>query len=349
MHIASRDGTSRSIQVLERRKGGGGHGSAEGGGSTGGVSEGGAGVGEGGGSGGGSGTGVVGHGSSVTEGQSTDAPGSFPVSGVRSSSSGSHLSAIPAGPGDSKVSVIPAGQPFAGQNQGGGTRALVVGSQTYGSGYAGSAQSVRGVDPSRGFPFYFWPVVWFHPVHHTPTYLYASQYGSASNSSRPGGPQQQLRLQTAIVGGTPANATTFHLIADSSTIKALIPKITSDCTGPGKLQTPLSTPTAYTGTSLSDPQPEQAVLYFRGSTVVLTNDGFNNTAALNDTQGNETVYKPTDAAAPLYTCLQTSIAKNVPLIQNVPNPSTSTSTAFAASTPSTIVLWTLFMFLLSMT
>lgn len=177
-----------------------------------------------------------------------------------------------------------------------------------------------------------------------------TQYGSASNSSRPGGPQQQLRLLVEGTTASPANNlnTTFHLIADSSTIKALIPKLTSDCTGTGKLQTPLSTPTFYTGTSLSDPQPEQAVLYFRGSTVVLTNDGFNNTAALNDTQpeGNETVYKPTDAAAPLYTCLQSSIAKNVPLIQNIPNPS-SASAAFAA-TPSTIVLlWTLFMFFLS--
>lgn len=58
---------------------------------------------------------------------------------------------------------IPDGELFGGRRVGGGARGQVYGSSVYGSGYTGETgfedEGERGVS-GKGFPFWFWPVVW---------------------------------------------------------------------------------------------------------------------------------------------------------------------------------------------
>ncbi|KAG6899917.1 hypothetical protein C0995_004657 [Termitomyces sp. Mi166 len=133
---------------LFRRKGGGGGGGR--GGSSGGKGS----------SGKGSGSSSSGKGSS----------GSSSKTSPSISSGGKTISAKSYGTGGGTPAAIPAGQLFAGRMAGGGTRGQVFGTRTYGSGYPG----ITGAGVSnRGFPFYFWPVVWGTAVGAgTATYLH---------------------------------------------------------------------------------------------------------------------------------------------------------------------------------
>jgi hypothetical protein len=152
-----------SIQNIERRKGGGGGGRGGGGsssgggggvkgGSGGGTSSSGGGrssSGENSGTRGGSNSGTGGTGSQSRPNNRPRPPSSVNTGGSsRSASTGSN--------GGGAKSTIPAGSPFAGREQGGGTRSNIYGTPYYGSGYPGSS-NVRGVG-GFGFPYYYWPL-----------------------------------------------------------------------------------------------------------------------------------------------------------------------------------------------
>ncbi|TDL25300.1 hypothetical protein BD410DRAFT_744058 [Rickenella mellea] len=274
--------TKRSgLKKLFRRKGGGGRG----GGSSGGGSSG------GGSSGGGSSGGTRGGGS-VPVGGSTGATG--------------RGTATSYGRGGVPVTTIPSGQPFSGRSVGGGTRDQVFGTRTYGSGYPGIAG--RGV-AGRGFPFLFWPVVWGGGAGlATSAYLHDNEYGDASNTSRPGGPLLQAPFQSATLN------TTFHVIADNATLTSLLLSVNSNCTSSLSSASNSTVPQAFDPSQASAPKPEQAVEYYRASSVVLTLDGYNNTAALsNDTSLPDTPL-PTGIDTTLLDCLNQTIGLAVPLI-----------------------------------
>jgi hypothetical protein len=73
----------------------------------------------------------------------------------------------------------------------------------------------------------------------------------------------------------------------------------------------------YTNSSTT-PLPEQALQYYRASSVVLTLDGYNDTAALNGTQSLNAsglaVPFPSDTDTTLLTCLNATIGRAVPLV-----------------------------------
>ncbi|RPD60347.1 hypothetical protein L226DRAFT_469372 [Lentinus tigrinus ALCF2SS1-7] len=238
----------------------------------------------------------------------------IPVSGSASSRSSATLY----GSGDSKVSTIPQGQPFAGRSVGGGTRDGVYGSSVYGSGYPVSYGGSGVVD--RGFPYYYYPVVW--PDHgYGPTYLHSgnSQYGKPQNSSRPGGAE----MQAAFTSRT-SPSTTFHVVADNSTVVALIATINTNCSSLLNANSS-KTPIAING-SATDPLPEQAVQYYRASSVVLTLDGYNNTAALTGDANAKPIPIPANVDTTLLNCLNSTIGQAVPLFD-------SASAAFSVSVP----------------
>ncbi|KAF8997089.1 hypothetical protein BDQ17DRAFT_1401051 [Cyathus striatus] len=161
-------------QTLGRRKGGGGGG--KGGGSS-----------SGSGKGGSSGSGSPKGGGSSGSGSSGS-----------SSSSGKGSSWWGSGKGGGSPKAIASGMPFAGRMAGGGTRDTIYGSRSYGSGYPGIAG--RGVD-GRGFPYWFYPVVW-------------PMAGVA------GGEYFITRLMRTF---------TFHILSDSDTMNALYSDITANC------------------------------------------------------------------------------------------------------------------------
>ena len=103
---------------------------------------------------------------------------------------------------------------------------------------------------------------------------------------------------------------TFHLLADNSTVTSLIDSVAANCT--------LGNTTALIATPLnssdpSQPRPEQAVQYYRASSVVLTLDGYNDTAALSNTSMPDTPL-PSWVDQSFLNCLNSTIGEAVPLV-----------------------------------
>ncbi|KAF8137691.1 hypothetical protein EV363DRAFT_675516 [Boletus edulis] len=189
---------------LERRKGGGGGGKSSGSSSTGSKPT-------------SSGSGSSTSSGKKSSGTSSSTSGSEKKTTVPVSTSKGKSSASAYGWGGGSTVVITQGQPFAGRRAGGGTRNQIYGTRTYGSGYPGVIG--RGV-AGRGFPFWYWPVVWGYgaPVG---SYLRPSEYGDWYNTSRVGGPMAEATFTSN------STNTTFHMLSDNSTVSSLISSI--DC------------------------------------------------------------------------------------------------------------------------
>ncbi|KAJ7761500.1 hypothetical protein DFH07DRAFT_815202 [Mycena maculata] len=221
--------------------------------------------------------------------------------------SGTSKSATSYGSGGGKPVTIPAGQLFAGRSAGGGIRAQVFGTRTFGSGYPGITG--RGV-AGRGFPFFFWPLGFGAGGIGTPTYLHSdTEYGSADNTSRPGGV-----MMTAAFQSNSTNASTFRILADNITVVDLIADITANCST--SLSSSSDTlPSPYNDTTTLPPQPEQVVEYYRASSIALSLDGYNNTAIF-EAEGTPDVPLPTNIDTTLLDCLNQTIGLAAPLIDS---------------------------------
>ncbi|KAL5522928.1 hypothetical protein ACEPAF_1195 [Sanghuangporus sanghuang] len=306
--------SSKRARYRYRRKGGGGGGRG-GGGSSSGGSRGGS------------------SGSSSSSGRS-------PVSIGSGSTTGGRTSARPYGNGGGSVTTIPAGQLFAGRTQGGGTRNDIYGTRTYGSGYPGTAS--RGV-AGLGFPFYFWPVVWGGAAGGGAAYLHNSEYGDANNSSRPGGSLTAVPLLPS------SGNTTLHIIADNATTTSLLSSVVSNCTSFLTSNAANQTILAFDPTNNSMPKPEQAVQYYRASSIVLSLDGYNDTVALNQSATvNETdTPLPSWLNTGMLDCVNQTIGAAAPLIDADSSATSLSSTFFAAHGAGAMGVTWLSLFLIS--
>lgn len=212
----------------------------------------------------------------------------------------------------------------------------------YGSGYPGvNGPGVSG----RGFPYVYWPVVWplTRLVTHNTIYLYntevrpcasgvffptisqrnysylCGQYGEPSNTARPGG----VLFQAAFVSNNSSSGTSsiFHVISDNSTVTSLVSSIHANCS-----VSPQSPPSALDG-SASDPLPEQAIEYYRASSVVLTLDGYTNAAALSNEPDATPTPLPLGVNMTFLNCLNYTIGEAVPLISTATRAGTSNGDA----------------------
>ena len=110
---------------------------------------------------------------------------------------------------------------------------------------------------------------------------------------------------------SPSSNSTFHIIADNSTVVSLIGSIRANCSG--KFSDGSSMSPAPYGSSTSDPRPEGAIQYYRASSVVLTLDGYNNTAALVSDANLKALPLPSNVDMQLLGCLNSTIGEAVPL------------------------------------
>lgn len=267
--------TSPRYQDVGRRKGGGGGG--KGGGS----------------SGGGKGGGAKG-GSSGSGGKTSKVP-------ITGSSASGKNTATAYGYGGGKPQTIPTGQLFAGRTAGGATRTQMYGTRMYGSGYPGySGYGVAG----RGFPFWFWPVVWGGPSNQ---YLDGSEYGDSFNTSRLGGPMAQANFISNSTNST------FHLLSDNSTIGSLIDSINTNCSS-NLSSSSSKSPSPYNSSVPGGPEPEQAIQYYRSSSIVLTLNGYNNSATFNSNPNTVDSPLPSGVDTTLLNCLNYTIGQAAPLI-----------------------------------
>lgn len=109
----------------------------------------------------------------------------------------------------------------------------------------------------------------------------------------------------------PSSNNTFHLLSDNSTVNSLIESVAANCT--------LGNTTALTAIALntsdpSQPRPEQAVQYYRASSVVLTLDGYNDTAALSNDSSLPDTPLPSWVDTTFLDCLNQTLGAAVPLV-----------------------------------
>ena len=122
-------------------------------------------------------------------------------------------------------------------------------------------------------------------------------------------------MQATFVSST--TGSTFSLIADNSTVSTVLPLVRHNCSTPTfhlDNTTSSSAPFPY-GDGADSTRAEEAVQYFRASSVALTLDGYNNTAAL---AGNETAPAPLPSGVDttLLACLNATSGEAVPLFSD---------------------------------
>ncbi|KAI6150162.1 hypothetical protein EDD17DRAFT_1765973 [Pisolithus thermaeus] len=220
------------------------------------------------------------------DGTSTDGePSEVPLSSSSSISLGKS-SATAYGDGGGDSIVIPDGEPFVGRSAGGGTRDQIFGSKTYGSGYPG----ITGCGVSgRGFPFWFWPVVWSDAAAEIQPCLNGSEYGDAYNTSRFGGPL----MEATFISNSSSSSTTFHVLSDNSTVTSLIQSVDANCSH------------YLSSSSSSSPIP-----FNRRAHV----DGYNNSATFSSNTNVTDSPLPSNMDTNLSVCLNQTIALAVPLV-----------------------------------
>ncbi|KAG9310001.1 hypothetical protein JVU11DRAFT_10035 [Chiua virens] len=310
---------TQNSQRLGRRKGGGGGGKGGGSSGSGGKSGGKSTGSSGGKSSTGTSTGSGSSGGKSSSGSSGKSGGTSTPSGgktstvpLTSSTAGGKNTATAYGSGGGSVTVIPSGQMFGGRSAGGGMRSQIFGSRTYGSGYPGITG--RGVI-GRGFPFWFWPIVWTGDLVPAAPYLQAPEQRFPSNSDN----------------------TTFHVLSDNSTVASLISSIDANCSS--YLSPSSSTsPQTYNSSSPQAPQPEQAIQYYRASSIVLTLDGYNNSATSSSNANATDSSLPSNINMTLLNCLNQTIGFSAPLVSGA-GPQWSTDPSSASLLVFSLLVW----------
>lgn len=135
-----------------------------------------------------------------------------------------------------------------------------------------------------------------------------------------------------------SQGTTFYLITDNTTAVALVQSIKSNCSSV-LLNSTSGTPVPYNTTNSSLPQPEQAVQYYRASSVALLLQGYNNSAALTDSQNQQDTPLPSGIDTNLLTCLNETIGAAVPLVDGASRIGLASSSSMLGLV---WVLWCLF-------
>jgi hypothetical protein len=111
-----------------------------------------------------------------------------------------------------------------------------------------------------------------------------------------------------------STGTTFHLLSDNSTVASLISSISSNCSSHLASSSSIS-PSAFNASEPGSPHPQQAVQYYRSSSIVLTLDGYNNSATFSSSP-NSTADSPLPSGidTTLLNCLNYTIGQAAPLI-----------------------------------
>ncbi|KAG7439771.1 uncharacterized protein BT62DRAFT_1013498 [Guyanagaster necrorhizus] len=314
--------TLSGSRKLYRRKGGGGGG--KGGGSrSGGGKSGGAGKSGGGGKSGGSSSG---SGSGAKPIQPVNTGGSSKKSFSYSTGGGSAL-------------TIPSGQPFAGRSQGGASRSQVYGTRRVSrfsllvleadseeAYMAAGTQALQAAAwRAEGFPSIsgLWHGVALVGTAVPPTY---------TTTNRPGGVMMSATFPAS------SSNTTFHVVADNSTVASLITDIRNNCSSVINTSSASGAPIAFNDSGASTPKPEQAVQFYRASSVALTVDGYNNTGALDDSGNTPNTPVPPWVDTNALNCLNYTIGAAVPLVDGADARSTNPYLGYL------VLVWVLYHF-----
>ena len=235
----------------------------------------------------------------------------------------------------------------------------------YGSGYPdNTTEGVKG----RSFPFFFFPISYGRYPGYGPTYIFDHEYGLPDNKRRPGGSLYYvvIRPPKSLTAGLYPEllpTTRLFVIADKPTLKYIKRVIrlsysNRNLTGwpsHGTERVRVSKPIKFKGPAEdpSGPAPEQAVVYYRGSSVVLSLLAYNNTAQLVDyTPQNPSSLIDTPlphvASTRFFQCINSTLGESIPLVvstdtvpyhTNAAPPPTTPQQGFAMLLMLALVIW----------
>ena len=136
------------------------------------------------------------------------------------------------------------------------------------------------------------------------------QFGSPSNSARPGGPLATLDY----VSAPNRTNTSIQILADTATLHSLSYDIYYSCSMYFNVNM-TEGPVAYdTGSDLDEPGPERVIQYYRASSVALILDGYNNSAVYPNGPAEDTPL-PTEIDLQMISCFNSTIGGRVPLVE----------------------------------
>ena len=108
-------------------------------------------------------------------------------------------------------------------------------------------------------------------------------------------------------------STMFYLVTDNDTAIAMVPILQQNCSS--VLNSGVSnTPVPYNTSDPNSPKPEEAVQYYRASSVALMLEGYNNTAQLSDDTSLPDTPLPTNIDTNLLACLNDTLGAAIPLV-----------------------------------
>ena len=110
--------------------------------------------------------------------------------------------------------------------------------------------------------------------------------------------------------------TTLHVIADSITIDTICHhSVVRDCLG--YIDTYCEWPSPFDPNSQHAPKPDQAIQYYRASSVVLTLDGYHNSATFSSNESVPDSPLPKRIDMNLLKCMNHTIGAAIPLGHNI--------------------------------
>ena len=107
--------------------------------------------------------------------------------------------------------------------------------------------------------------------------------------------------------------TSFHVLSDNSTVSSLISSIDANCSS-SLASSSSKSPQPYNASAPGAPQPEQAIQYYRASSIVLTLDGYNNSATFSSNANASSSPLPSGIDTTLLNCLNQTIGLSAPLV-----------------------------------
>jgi hypothetical protein len=115
-------------------------------------------------------------------------------------------------------------------------------------------------------------------------------------------------MSAAFKSGT--EGTIYRLLADNATVVALAQEIGTDCSS---FLADLNIAPIGNASVPSQAQPEQALQYYRASSVVLTLDGYNNSAMF-ESEGTPDTQLPDNIDIILLDCINNTVGNAAPLV-----------------------------------
>ena len=133
--------------------------------------------------------------------------------------------------------------------------------------------------------------------------------------------------------------TTLRILADNATVLSLLGSVANNCS---LGNTSAISPLPLNFSDVSAPMPEQAIQYYRGSSVVLTVEGYNDTAALSNYTSGPNTPLPGWMNESFVSCVNATIGEAVPLVNGDTSQNSQVPLTAASITLVVVGLWLMF-------